>query len=379
MALVTIIYAAYFISIVRKQKSLNNQNLFRILVLLLFLFAALRGNGDVDYFNYKKYSLNIVDLNSLFFNYHFIEFGFRLISYINNLFNLDSQFVIITMNAISLGCFYRIISQYSKNRFISLIIFLPFFFQLDMHSARTAVAVSIGLFSFKALEEEKYLNYALSIFGAFLFHKSALVLLIPLFLNNKYVINFISDPKILFYILGLWIFKYFISVIEQFIRLLRIIGLDSFGYKAERYMDSSFAHPFSLFDPRLILAITVFTVLVFIHYKKYQNENHVEITLDIKKKRFLELILIYAFTNVFLLIFFSDATIFAVRFAHYYNIYMCISIPLIYFLLGEIYNLDIIKKYQLWTFNTLLMIVYIAYTIQVMPSVPYRLYLFNLI
>lgn len=344
-------------------------------MLILFVFAAFRGNGDVDYFNYKEYSLLFQNLNSVLFEHKFIEIGFRILSFFVNIINLDSQFVIIIMNLISISSVCFAIYKLSDDKMLSVVLFLPFYFQLDMHSSRTAVAASLGLLTFYFYYKEMFFKSLLTLLFAISFHKTAVIILIPLVFTNRKLLSFISDYFSIILIGLLWLFKNFVSLIELLVQVLKYLHFDVIAYKIESYASSQFGKPFSLVDPRLLLAFLIFISLVYLKNSKGFSNNIG------KFLKLYNLVLAVAFTNILFYILFSDVTILAVRFSHYYNMITLISIPLMFSLLLEmrdnvfvawIEKKVVLKKIIFVTMTA----TYIGYTLIVLPKVPYIFYSF---
>ena len=98
--------------------------------LVLFMFAALRGNGDGDYFNYLSYSKLVTSIEDVLEASIPTEIGFRLISYFVNSVGLHQQMVIAIMNFISLTCIFLFIKKYSPDKLLSVFLFLPLYFNL---------------------------------------------------------------------------------------------------------------------------------------------------------------------------------------------------------------------------------------------------------
>ena len=215
---------------------------------------------------------------------------------------------------------------------------------------------------------------------AFLFHKTALIMIVPLiiycFIGIREVI---ISPKLILSMILLWILKWIISLNLLILKILEILKLDQIHYKVESYMNSKFAAPFSLLDPRLLLAFLIFVTLQYI----VKNKSYGHFTSS-KDKNMIYLLYVCSFMNILLYIILSDATIFAVRFTHYFNIFSALSIPMIVYLIRD--RLLSEKKWSKFKFNmdvlfrigiVLFFVVYILYTLSVLPKVPYKFYLFG--
>lgn len=286
---------------------------FYIGIIALFLFSALRGNDNGDYFAYLNYGWNIKTWHDVFYSHEAMEIGYRIIALMVNYLGLPRQFIIITMNFISLACISKFIRKYSKDWCLSLLLFLPLFFQFDMHAARTAVAISISSLSIGYVLERKLFKFIIIVLLAMMFHAVA-VIVMPLYV--VYSVKLSWMPGLL--LIGFEML--FIKVIgfdSLAIAILDVMGLDSFRNRYLQYAvvkADIYGYPFSLLDPRLLILIVIF---VFAH-KAIKN-----------KGKFEYLLINSCFLNIILLILFSEHTALACRISSFYNVYTIILIPVI--------------------------------------------------
>lgn len=90
--------------------------------------------------------------------------------------------------------------KFSKDPLLSLFIFIAFRFPFfNMSAMRQGLALAIGTFSYRYYVKEKKILFILFVLLAFLFHRSAIVLLLLLFINK---INF-AKKRWLVYVLAL--------------------------------------------------------------------------------------------------------------------------------------------------------------------------------
>ncbi|QUH19066.1 EpsG family protein [Alkaliphilus sp. B6464] len=320
--------------------------------LILFSFAALRGNGNGDYFSYLRYSTYITSLDRIFDPNFPMEIGFRIISYAVNILGLHQQAVIVIMNFISLICVYVFIKRYSPDRMLSILLFLPLYFQFDMHAARTAVAIGITTFSLKYLYEKKLFKFIAIIFLASTFHKTAWILVIMYFIADKKVNKYIG----IITILGAGLLSSFFSISNIILNILTILRLNTFAHRYYIYMQSEvYGYSYKLYDPRLLLVIGIY----------------ISAQLIIKHPDKLESLLInFIWVNALLMIMFSEHTVFVTRLTCYFNIYTIILVPFI------------VSKYRSATKHALYGLVklsaiyiYIAYTAGILiGTVEYKLF-----
>lgn len=247
---------------------LDRKKRFYLTMSVLFLFAAFRGNGRGDYFNYLNFAVEIDSVKAFLDPTFEAEVGFRAIALFANWLNLGPQWVIAAMNMISLSCTAIFIQSYSKNPMISVLVFLPFYFQFDLHAARTAVAMGISLLSFQYVEKRKLIQFLLCICSAGLFHSIAfcmlpVYLLSKLKLNNKFGFGIIAFSSILFSCF---------NPDSMILFSLRRLGLDNFANKYYGYVNwEDFGYPMRYLDPRIILAILV-AVGCLIFWKTTRND-----------------------------------------------------------------------------------------------------------
>ena len=143
-----ILIAVILISQIKVHKRSNQTYKLFLMFVGLFIFAAIRGSGSGDYFNYLIFSKYVTNFGDVASKSIPMEIGFRFMSYINNILGFHEQTVIAAMNFISLLCTYKFIKKYSPDKVLSVLLFLPLFLQYDMHASRTAVAMGISLFSY---------------------------------------------------------------------------------------------------------------------------------------------------------------------------------------------------------------------------------------
>lgn len=279
-------------------------------VLLLFWFAALRGNGSGDYFTYLERATYVNTIQDVLNNNVHMEIGFRMLSYLVNMLRLPAQFVIMAMNLISIACMTKFIRTYSPDKCLSLLLFLPLYFQFDMHAARTACAISISALGITYAYQRRFLRFCITIFMASLFHQTAVIVFVVYLLVDM-DINLIVG---LGGILGAMVFVKVIGTDRIILRLLRSFwetgALRYSGYvNSERY-----GYPFSLLDPRLWLMI-----LIFIAAKLFCRD------AGKKEKMFINC----CYANIVCMIIFSEHTFICYRLSAFFNVYSVILVPMI--------------------------------------------------
>lgn len=318
-------YFALVVLILFLQIKVNSQITkmqFYIGILILFVFAACRGNGSGDYFVYLNYGWDIRTFQEALYTHKNMEIGYRLIALFTNYLGLPGQANIIAMNFISITCISIFIKKYSKDWCLSLLVFLPLFFQFDMHAARTAVAISVSAFSLKYVIEKKPVKFIFVVVLAMMFHSSAVAAL-PLFILPYMKFDLVTGLLLI----GVDIvFAALVGIDSLVFALLDLLGLEQLRAKywyTAVYNAETYGYRFSLWDPRLLILIAVFVIAA----------------VTMKKRGKLENILINCcLANILILILFSEHTLIACRLSSFYNIYIVLLVPSIMNHVFELFN-----------------------------------------
>ncbi|MCL2151837.1 MAG: EpsG family protein [Oscillospiraceae bacterium] len=375
--MVPYIVLVLFIALIQIRKKTNLDEVDRtyfFALLVLFLFAALRGNGDGDYFAYLRFSTYVTSFRHVISPSVPVEIGFRFISYIVNTAGIHPQYVIMIMNAISLICVSVFIRKYSSDRVLSLLLFLPVYFQYDMHAARTAVAIGISLLGFGYIIDKKLVRFVITILIAATFHRTVLILL-PLYFTRTIKIR--AVPGILLLLIAI-IATEIISVNTFAVTVLRSIGLVSMANRFEAYIGNvNFGYAFSILDPRLFISTGIFILSSY----RLKNRNVTE-----------NVLINSALISSLIMVIFRDTTVFVVRLSGYYTIYTIILIPIIlkrlYYIehdcLNDIFSESLRKKCASFLVNynlakTTVVLFFCAYLGVYLYrfAVEYRLYFYN--
>lgn len=288
-----------------------------LMFFIMFIFAAFRGSGDADYYNYLWFARDIGTDFSKVMNFSYpVEFSFRLFSYLINNLSLSRQWIIVLMNILSIIPVAFISLKYSPNPFLSALIFLPIFIQFDMQTARTASAVGLGLISIHSFSEKRWLKSFLFFLFAFSFHRASIILLPFLFFMSFSIGN-------LFKIITAGL-AFVISVFSSFMfrmlaNILAAIGLGRMSTKVMTYtFTGKFAGAMKFYDPRIIFVIALFmTSLMYFNKKSFDK-------LSMKEASNKAI----WFSLLVLLVFRSSIAI-AFRFSTFFTILEIIYIPLV--------------------------------------------------
>lgn len=164
-------------------KYTRNKVFFIAIFILLFFVGAFRFDVGKDYSTYYKVITNYSTRYAL--EYERFELLNKPIILIARLINFP-QFYFIAMYAITMFFYYFSIDRESKDKSLSLLLFIsfPVLYIYAFSAIRQYVALAIVMFSMRYIFEEKKLKFIISIIVATLFHKSA-ILCLPMYLLRK--------------------------------------------------------------------------------------------------------------------------------------------------------------------------------------------------
>ncbi len=286
-----------------------------LMFFFMFLFAAIRGSGDGDYYNYLRFAYDIGRDFSKVLNFSYpVEFSFRLLAYIINVLGLSRQWVIALMNFFSIFPTARVVTRESKDPFLSSIIFLPIFIQFDMQTSRTATAIGLSTMAVYKYSQGERWKGLLYFIWALSFHRSAIIVLPFLILMNIRMGNFFKFVTVL---LAFGISLFSGRLLAGLSRLLAGVGLSSFSGKITYYTFSGrFAKQMAIYDPRIIFGFLLFLTTIFY----YEKDSFQKRTLEDATNKAIR------FGLVVLLVFRSSTAI-AFRFSNFFVIFETLYIP----------------------------------------------------
>ncbi|MDO4594598.1 MAG: EpsG family protein [Tissierellia bacterium] len=307
---------AFSSSLIKFENRIQKAFVAIFMFLIMLFFAAMRGTGEGDYFNYLHFA-QVIKYWYQVTNPHFpVEIGFRFIAFVINSLDLSRQWVIAIMNILSIVPVIYITGKKSYNPIVSALVFLPFLLQFDMQTSRTATAMGMGLMAFYFNSQRKFFKTILFTILAISFHKSALIIIPMLF------IAYIEFSRI-FKIISI-MFAFVISLrarmfIDLFIKIIQSVGLSSVAAKIQRYTyGEDFAFAMKIIDPRILFALFLFiTSLMYFENKDF-------------KKASLEDVSIKAmWISLGLLLVFRQSTAVSFRLSSFYGLLEIIYIPLV--------------------------------------------------
>lgn len=210
----------------------NRKRFTRIIAFELFLILALRAdNLGVDLTNYKagyEYIRNL-EFRDLFSRLRFIqtaklihrfryESGYALLCWMVGNLGISFHGFLIICAAINMYGFESFISKYSKNPFISYLIFLGLgIYVRSFGILRQQLSVSILLLTVQWMFEEKYRRAIIGIILSFLIHRASLLIVLLFLLRRvqitRRLFGFLALAEIAIYGASLFLYNGFVSTI----------------------------------------------------------------------------------------------------------------------------------------------------------------------
>lgn len=250
---------------------IGNKNKYKVaaVFIILFVFAAIRGNGNGDYFAYIDRGRYLYSWHDVLYKNVGMEVGYKFLAYIVRLLSMPSQAVVVIMNLISLICICFFIVHSSYDWSLSLLLYLPLYFQFDLHATRTAVAIGLSAIGYLALQDKRYLKFVFFVLLASTFHTVALISFLMFFFRKVKLNLFISIGVLL----GDALFSKAIGVTG----ILGALGALGFNYGIDKYntyaQDVDYGYAASLLDPRLLMAVALFIIYALFVVKDDDKDN----------------------------------------------------------------------------------------------------------
>lgn len=285
--------------------------IFFILVIWMFIFSAFRmgGTGEGDYDTYQRLYLLLNSFDSVLNPEVHVEIGFRFLSFLGNYVGFGEQYIIICMAFLALLPVVYVIYNYSPYKILSLLIWIPYFLTMNMHSSRTSVAAAFGLLFIVFSYEKKNIVALLCFLVALSFHSAAWILLLVLLVRVDFY-------KLLIIVLLMLLMLLFTSPLEILMTFLSLIGANSLSSALELYLHSEdYGYPMAIYDPRILSSIGM--LLLIFQYKNKLFESYDEY--------YFKVYLI----GVILMVLFSSVVIMSWRLSYYFLLIGVIVIPYI--------------------------------------------------
>lgn len=225
-------YLVYFIIITffylnKKKKNRNNKKYLICAFLPLILIAGLRSeNVGIDTKQFTDAFKTIVKMDPSSFGKLRYEYGFSYLCWVLGKLSIEPKILIFSTSFFINFSVARFIYKNSENIPFSTVLYIlcNFFFSY-MNIMRQAIAIAIILWGYEYLKKNKYIRFCIFVMIASLFHGSAILALIFIFLKkfeyNKYFIGIVFCVSIISILFGKNLFMLFASISP---RLFNYVG-----------------------------------------------------------------------------------------------------------------------------------------------------------
>lgn len=161
---------------------------FYLIVALMLLICSLRsvevGKDTRMYYRLFERAKALSSLEHYLSTFSYFEYGYWILNFFFAKY-LNFQSLLALIGALSILPAAYVIKQYSKDKIISLILYIGFpFFTFSMQALRQAPAIGMVLLAYDAMKKKKLTRYLLFCLLAFFFHTSA-ILFLPAFWIGK--------------------------------------------------------------------------------------------------------------------------------------------------------------------------------------------------
>lgn len=255
----------------RVDHSHTTRNLFILLSIMLIVVTGFRYDVGGDYWSYYRAGERYSDelLNSL---KSLSEPGIKLIYSIVRIFTTEKIVPIFVVAAITLSLMLRTIYRYTDKLMMAVLLFLFLgCWHESFNAVRQCMAAAIVFSGYGFLKDKKLFKYIIVIFIAFLFHRSAVLMILPYFIVHIKV----SPKNILLIIIGVVVALYGFD---------RIIAITGFVLQEDTVLSSEYAlrqvNPF-----RVAVAIVPAIYFIFITSGQERDET---------QEYFLNLLIVHA-------------------------------------------------------------------------------------
>ena len=188
----------------RVAHSRATRNLFIVLSLILIVIAGFRYGVGADYWGYYRAGERFVtELPESLVSFN--EPGIRLVYAVTRLFTLENIAPIFTVAAFTISLMLSVIYKHTDKLLMAVTLFLFLgCWHESFNAVRQCLAAAIVFSGYDFLKNKKLFKYSLVILLAFLFHRSAILMILPYFIVRIKV----SPKNILLLIVGVFIALY---------------------------------------------------------------------------------------------------------------------------------------------------------------------------
>ncbi len=186
---INLIFVVAAVSISRRIQSVGMSRIclgiaFASMVLVAGLRDRLVGTDTPAYVTYYSQIRAVADVSKI--GSQVGEYGFWMLTWIPHYISEQYAIYLFFIALVVVGFYFRAILAYSENSGVSFFVFITMgFYLFFFNGARQGIACAIFALAFGPLLERKVVRYTCYVLLAFLFHKSAIVLLPIYFLFGR--------------------------------------------------------------------------------------------------------------------------------------------------------------------------------------------------
>lgn len=277
----------------------NSKKMFAILAIILILVAGLRYRVGTDYPAYYKGFILYAETfwESL---KNLDEPGYRLMCYILSFFTKEPAVSILFASLITIGLSLAVIFNYT-DKIILAVLFFVFLgcWHGSFNAVRQCMAAAIAFCGFQYARDKKFVKYILIILLAFLFHRSAIIMLPLYFLIN----NDIKFKNILLLILAT------VAVLLSYEYIMPMIGV----LTEQEYSESNMYIWSSVNILRILVACAPAIMFLVLRMGKVDSK---------EEKQYINILVFHAVLMVM-----SSQSAYLARSGLYSSFYCVIAIP----------------------------------------------------
>lgn len=298
-----------------------------VVLIVLSLFAGLRGDIDNDYNSYLTI-FELIKMPSDYFTeyiaFSYLEPFYYLIPSIYKLLPFNSYVLLFVFFAF-LGVGFKLLSiwKLSDNIGLSVITYFSFFFILhEMTQIRIGIASGIMLISITIIKEKNIFLFLMTILLASCFHYTSLLFLPVYFLDSEKI-----NRRLWAGILIVPVILYVLKI--DFIQLVSILSFGIFGAKLKTYQAmfelGQFSEKVNILNVRILVQMALTSLFLF--YADFLQG----------KNKYAILLLKLSVLSLTFFILFVNLPVFAFRFQELFGVGQIILYPLIYYIVKEKY------------------------------------------
>lgn len=320
--------------------------------LLVFVSFRYGGTGPKDYDAYIRLYESIVDWSSVLDPEIHAEVGFRILSFAGNYLGYPGHFIIFSMGVLSLLPILYLINKYSRFKFTSLLVWVPYILTMNMHSSRISVAAAFCLLFFVFIFEKRLFFAVLSLAIAISFHTSSVAALLVFFV-------FLSLNQLCRLGFFFFISCSFISPLQMISEIFAYTGFEKMSWLISSYaLSSDYGYRMPVYDPRILL--NLFILFLIFNMR------------DGFKDKFESYLMKVTVIGISILFVFSSVTIISWRVSYLFILTSVLSLPVLCFYYNS-YFYSIYGRSRV--LSSFFLFVYFVYCIPLIyGSLPYQFY-----